>query len=559
MPRNAAVVLLAYALLAVLVIPVFPHFVSPNEVSRWMLAAAIVEDQSVDVTRFGPLVGNRFEDLSAVDGRLYSNKAPGGTLAGLPGYAIAQLFIGGASGTTLRVSLTAMRLCAATLPALFLGFLLIRAGVRLGAGDDRIVFATFVLLFATPLFAYGLMNFSHALAAACLFGAWVLLFTDPRKRLFVRGPEVWDDRSGRADGIPLLDHAPELAAGALLGMAVLSEYPAAIAVIVLVCCALPRLRVPGLVKLLVGAAPFAAVLAIYNEMAFGNALALSSGHERNAEFQALAQHGLFGIGIPSPLNLLRLLVDPGKGLFVFSPVLLIAVALLPRMARRIDRAAFLAAALTPLAIVLTYAGYPNWHGGWTVGARYLVTALSFLILPLLFGDPRSDPGRPRTILTGLEPALAGASMLAVTLTTLVFPFVPNAFRFPWASFALPLLRHGLVAPNLLHLVAQPLAIAVPFLLCIAAAMAGAERHEWLPFAAGAVLWLVIGLGGGIGATPMAAMNESLQRAYVEELYFERMGALERSAPPGRGVPPRLWMRAENERRLPPVSWPFSGR
>lgn len=546
MPRRAALVLLLYALLAVIVIPVFPHFLSPNEVSRWVLAAALVDRQSVDVTSYAPIVGSRFEDLSQVDGRLYSNKAPGGALMGLPGYAVARLFVGPASGATMRISLTTMRICAATLPTLFLGFLFIRAGVRLGATDERIAFALCVLLFGTPLFAYGLLNFAHALSAAGLFGAWVLLFTIPRQKM---APER-SDADGRRDTLPLIDRQPQLAAGALIGLAVLSEYPVAVAAIVLLACAMPRLRIGGLIKVAAGGAPFAILLCLYNALAFGSPFILSSGNERSPEFRALASHGLFGIGLPSPSNLLGLLADPGRGLFVFSPVLLVALATLPAMRRRLDRQAFLGLALPPLALLLIYAGYPNWHGGWTVGARYLVAALPFLVAPLLAGPVAG--GRFSRQPIALEAALAGASILAVVLTSLVFPFVPNVFRWPWASFALPILMHGRVAPNLFHLISSSMALVVPFTLCLAALMTGIDRKGWASALAGAVIWTAIGIGGSQQPT----LGERLQRGYVEEVYFERAGALEEAAPAELGVPPRLRLREGNELRLAPASWPF---
>jgi hypothetical protein len=543
MPRAAAFVLILYALLAVLVVPIFPHFVSPNEVSRWVLAAALVDRHSVDVTPYAPLVGSRFEDLSLVNGHLYSNKAPGGTLAGLPGYVVARLFVGAASGATMRISLDAMRLCAATIPVLFLGFLFTRAGVRLGAADHRIAFALSVLLFGTPLFAYGFLNFAHALAAAGLFGAWVLLFTAPRRD----GAVARADADGRTDTIPVLDRSPELGAGVLIGIAVLSEYPSAVGALVLLLCALPRLRGSGMLRVAAGGAPFALLLALYNALAFGSPFVLSSGNERNPEFRALASHGLFGIGLPDAGHLLALLADPGRGLFVFSPVLLVALASLPSLRDRLERPALLGLSLPPAALLLTYAGYPNWHGGWTVGGRYLVAALPFLVAPLL-ATPQRSPRRP----LAMEPALAGASILAVVLTSLVFPFVPNAFRWPWASFALPILMDGRIAPNLLHLVSRPLALVVPFALCLAASMIGIGRRGWASALAGAVLWLIIGLA----LTRRPTLGERLQLGYVEEVYFERRGALEESAPAELGVPPRLRLREENELRLPPSSWPF---
>ena len=68
-----------FALLALLVVPVFPHFVSPNEMSRWARAAVSLVDRGT--LSFAPdvaaLLGPRFEDVAERDGRLYPNKAPG--------------------------------------------------------------------------------------------------------------------------------------------------------------------------------------------------------------------------------------------------------------------------------------------------------------------------------------------------------------------------------------------------------------------------------------------------------------------------------------------------
>src|SRR6267142_4834443 len=90
--HSIFLVISLYALLAVIVIPIYPHFPSPNEFSRWFLAATIVEDHTLEVTPQAKPFGSGFEDLSERDGRLYSNKAPGGTLIGLPAFAIAHLF-----------------------------------------------------------------------------------------------------------------------------------------------------------------------------------------------------------------------------------------------------------------------------------------------------------------------------------------------------------------------------------------------------------------------------------------------------------------------------------
>ena len=108
---GAAVVL--YAALALLVVPVFPHFLSPNEVTRWAFAASLVERRTPEISGVLPLLGPAFEDVSEKDGRVYSNKAPGAALVALPGYLAARPFAGPPSATSLRPSLTLMRLCGA--------------------------------------------------------------------------------------------------------------------------------------------------------------------------------------------------------------------------------------------------------------------------------------------------------------------------------------------------------------------------------------------------------------------------------------------------------------
>jgi hypothetical protein len=48
----------------------------------------------------------------------------------------------------------------------------------------------------------------------------------------------------------------------------------------------------------------------------------------------------------------------------------------------------------------------------------------------------------------------------------------------------------------------------------------------------------------------------LQRAYVEDVYFGRRGALERAIASTGAPQPRLLARRERELALPPAPWPF---
>ena len=512
--RGAMMVIVLYALLAVLVVPIFPHFLSPNEFSRWIVDAAIVEDHTVAVTAMNARFQGAIQDLAEFRGRLYSNKAPGVTLAGLPAYALARAVLGPPRPDTIRGTLTAMRLLASTLPLLLLAWMMLRAGRFFGAAEEQLRWVPVILLFATPLGAYGMLLFSHAVTAFALFGAWVLLFTGT----FGRRPAL---------------------SGALMGLAVLSEYPAALVVIIFLICAAVQSR-RDLVRIVLGGAPFLVALLLYNQIAFGSPFAVSYIYTEHAAYQGLARSGIFGLHLPQIGILASLLFDPSRGLLVLSPVLLCALGATEARAR-LGPAAFWSCVAAPLALIILYAGYPYWHGGWGIGARYLVPALPFIVFFLSFAEMSFGAA-----------VLAGMSVMAVMLVTLVFPFVPpNAFPLPRGSLAWPILRDGLVAPNLLHFIDRPIAVVVPFAIVFAAVAIGVPVRNWIAFAAGAIT--MIGLGIAYNATTTAWI---MPRAYFERVYFDQPGALTRSLPRGVPVAPRIEKHMHNELQSPPPGWPF---
>lgn len=514
--RRAYAVTAVYALLAALLVPVFPHFVSPNEFSRWVLAAAMVERQSVEVSAEAAMLGPGFEDLAEKDGRLYSNKPPGLAAVSLPGYLAARPFAGAPSRASLRRVLTAMRWFGATIPLLLLAFAVIGTARALGIEERRIATGVLILLFATPLFAYGLLLFSHALVAAALFGAWAALFVSKER--------------------PWL-------AGALIGCAVASEYTAAVPAAVLIGAVAWSRRWGAVARIVAAGAPFAVVLGAYHAIAFGSPTTIPNLYDKLPEFRQLAHAGFLGIRPPSPAILGRLLLDPGKGLLVFSPVLVLAIPGVMTARKRMAPPAWWSLLLMPAVILLLQSGYPNWHGGWTTGPRYVLPAVPFLVLALLFREGGVS-----------EAVLTGWSVCAVTLTAIVFPFVPNAFPLPWSSLALPLLREGLTAPNLVHLVIPAAAVALPLLLIAAAVVVAVTgRTRAAAVAAGFTMALAAGAIWPVLVKDRRVVD--VQRAYIADVYFERHGALEEFARL-HGAPPSLFRRRAFESGLPPAPWPF---
>ncbi len=322
----------------------------------------------------------------------------------------------------------------------------------------------------------------------------------------------------------------------------MSEYPVAIPAAVLVAGLAVTRQWKRLALVVAGGAPFALGLALYQNAAFGGPFVAAYHFEKLAGFRTLGESGIGGVGLPSPTIIAQLLFNPAHGLLLFSPVLVAALFALPHARRALPRPAFATLVLAPLAILFVYGGYPNWHGGWAIGPRYIVAVVPFLAFPLAF-----------TPLRAWSAALLGWSVVAVVLTTLTFPFVPLDFPLPWGSLAMPLLRHGLVAPNLLHLVARPLAIALPLLLAGAALPLATPRRLIVAATAGAALSLLAGYLAM--KTTERRVLPFVERSYFEDVYFGRRGILDTLAR-AHIVTPRLLTRRAGELPYGPGDWGF---
>jgi hypothetical protein len=113
------------------------------------------------------------------------------------------------------------------------------------------------------------------------------------------------------------------------------------------------------------------VLGWYNWIRFGDPL--QSGVSLASDY----------IGFGSPLTgVAGLLFSPGRSIFLYSPILIAALAGVPLLWRR-----HRALTATVVAIVVVnlgfYGAYAIWWGAWNWGPRYLVPMTPFLILPLL--------------------------------------------------------------------------------------------------------------------------------------------------------------------------------
>lgn len=124
-------------------------------------------------------------------------------------------------------------------------------------------------------------------------------------------------------------------------------------------------RARRLALYIIGALPAVTLLCLYNRVYFGGYLSTAFGSSR-AGMMRLPFEGMAGM-----------LLSPGEGLFLFSPVLLLAFQAMRKAvrARHDVQAAFCA-----FTVHLLYWGcYVDWWGGSAWGSRYLTEALPFIV------------------------------------------------------------------------------------------------------------------------------------------------------------------------------------
>jgi hypothetical protein len=164
-----------------------------------------------------------------------------------------------------------------------------------------------------------------------------------------------------------------LAAGGLaLALAVCARPTSAVFAVPLALWALASLGRRAL-WLLVPAAAVGALLLAYNWTVFEN----PTGGMAEIEGMGHAQHGVEGVITREPLtSLAGTLLSPSRGLFVYSPWALLALAALPATRARIAAFPMLhAAGLGLLLFAGVNAAYAVWWGGWSFGPRYWTEAM----------------------------------------------------------------------------------------------------------------------------------------------------------------------------------------
>ncbi len=513
-----------YLFLAIYLLPMFPHGGSANELTRWATAASLVEKSSFDIAWTEDLIGPNV-DTARIDNHVYSNKPPGIAMIAAPIYALTRAAIGPPNDSNIRISWFVMRFFLSTLPLLLLG-------LWLYARDTDELSLT-VLFFASPLFVYSLLFFSHVLVGVLIYISYRVIFD--ARRIFLRNCFL---------------------AGAISGVAVLCEFAAAVPVAVIGLSLLftnknDRLR--NIVFFIAGGLPFAVVLLIYNNTLFGSLLEFSYGHESFPEWAEVAGQGVYGIGLPSLSNLYVLIFSPSRGLFFTAPILLLSIAAFfsSRESNTLRHRVKIAAIVVT---VIVMSGHGAAHGGWAFGPRYLIMLLPLMLDSFFDGDTYDYSNLWQGFLFAI-------SFVLCTIPILTFPFAPPEFKYPHNSFWTKLLwEDSWYTPNLANAFGMPSSVwtIVPVVIMLAAVFYVVWRYARRParFFIGALAGLIV-VGVYLALPNLESTENRFRRATIAERYYvpaNRLDAFRGTVDPAR-IRQYEWIIAES-RAYAPNDFPY---
>jgi hypothetical protein len=284
------------------------------------------------------------------DGHLYSRKGLGTTLAALPLYwsALQSSHLGNVQTAMLTNALV-------TALTGVMVYMFLR---RLGYGDGVSLGTALAFGLATMAWPYARYFFSESLAGlALIFSAYSLLrYRDRRESVSLL-------LAGTGLGLALLARLNNAIVGVFLGLLLL----------VYLWGHLGRDWRSWVKPLILFGLPVVAALVIvgwYNWLRFGSPL--TTGYLPEERFATPFFVGLYGLTF-----------SPGKGLFWYNPLLLVALVGWPAFYRPMrQRAEALLVAAIVLSSVAFYASWYLWWAGHGWGPRFLVAVLPFAILPL---------------------------------------------------------------------------------------------------------------------------------------------------------------------------------
>jgi hypothetical protein len=421
----------AYPLFLVLVLlACYGYFVPKSGDSDWVansranLVFAVVNHGVLHIDAYHTNTG----DKAFYNEHYYTPTSIGPSLVALPPYAIFALFRPEPLTDPLdnRWDLAWITFFAVSLPSALVALLIFWMVAHYVGSQQIALLVALIYGLATIAFPYSKAFFQHQVAAFGMVSAWYLLWRHRVVRPLAPG-WFW-------------------LIGALMSLALISEYPVFFPLAFILLWAIAtRLDWRLLMRIVGGGVPLMLIFSAYNLLTFG--AITPTGYRYHVLHNDIHGQGLMGIISPDLWVLWALLFSPARGLLFISPVLLLTLLglwLLLRQPGEWRRIGLLISSMA-LYFLLYNAAYLFWTGGYSVGPRYLVPLLPFLMLPLGLVCARLwTHWAGRALVLGLSLL----SLLLVWTHTIAGQYYySDALQNPLREYVLPVLASGDLALN----------------------------------------------------------------------------------------------------------------
>jgi len=368
----------------------FARFEPWNDVSKLDLTRAIVDEHRFEIDSYINDTENRIRntgDRAYYKEHYYSDKPPGASFLTVPVYSVFKLFFG-MPNTDLKLRILEFMIIAFS-SVLFSALLVVLMYKILRFFVKKEVYRiliTVIFGLGTMVFALATIYYQHAIANFFAFLCFYLILKMKRENKF----------SNRNFFI----------AGLCGGFAIICEYSTLIIILACIIMILTLKKWKQLVPFLLGFSVVISLLFMYNYSIFNNVLDIGYNHLDNKAFFT-NDGNLFPMMFINdytqgiiPLNfiknyvmsffslanfkvILRLLFYPFRGLFFYSPVLVLSLIGFLYMHKKHKLEANLIIFIFTLFLIYNSQIF-DWAAGSSFGPRYLYSIVPFLMLPLTF-------------------------------------------------------------------------------------------------------------------------------------------------------------------------------
>src|SRR5450759_30070 len=305
-----------------------PSSLDWNTESHLYPAISIVDHPTLSIDRYQVGLG----DKSYARGHYYSDKAPGLSFLAVPVYAVLRLVLPNVKGhqyilykhlgyyisqdmVYLRYAITYLLVIMPSAAMVWLLWLFL---ARISGREGWSLLLAGVYALGTIAYVYSTWFFSHQVAAVLLFSSFLLVFLHLRHKPLDRRAALFTAVAGLFSGLSIISEYPTFVIAGCIG-------------VYLLVVARDKLRSAAV---FVGAmVPMAALAVMYNLLAFGKPFATGYNYVNSAWYHSHTKGGLFGLSDPSSYgvqapslySLWQITFGTYRGIFLMSPVLLLAI------------------------------------------------------------------------------------------------------------------------------------------------------------------------------------------------------------------------------------------